>query len=442
MKKNRTFIFTVLVLLGIMMAGCGEQQETDMQGREIPPPPPSNANNTVNEIVKPKDPVTLIWFNAQSFLDFEEFGIIDALKAKLPHITLEIINRGTDNNYPDLIASGRLPDIIFESAAFTTSRVMEHGFHHDMQNLIKKHNFDLNTFEPNILAQAQATNSESKLYGLPFTVNKYATFYNIDLFNKFGVDTPRDGLTWDESYDLAKRMTRVDGGVTYQGFTAVPNNMMLNNQLSIGPLHPTENKATINHDNWKLLYENLGRFFQLPDAKILPTGDFANGMIAMMINAGAPGKDAEVNWDLVSVPTLKERPNVGFKPATLSLFVTETSKHKDDAFEVVAQMVSEEIQTLIARAGRATPLTNKNVQMATGQDLPHWQGKNVNALYYYQDAPPTEPRASHLTDVGVDFGSSFARMVNDGIDVNTVWRDFEEQINQAIEAAIAAKAAK
>lgn len=437
MNRIYASAFIGSLVLSTVLAGCGGGSGDK-----------GSAGTEGGTAVKPKDPVTLTWFNAQAFsLDFEESGMLEALKQKFPHITLNVINRGQNSNYPDLIAMGTLPDIIYESAAFTTSRVMENGFHYDMAELVKMHGFNLASIEPNVLAQTQAQNSESKLYGLPFIMNKYALFFNKDVFDRFGVAYPKDGLTWDDAYELSKKLTRVDGADTFQGIAMTPNNMILNNQLSIGPLHPKEDRATINTDGYKLIFDNLRRFFELPNAKIINPGDFSNGTVAMMINphtsiVAAVKANPQLNWDVVSVPSMKEKPNIGFKPATLALFVTQTSKHKDDAFEVVSYMLSEEMQMLLARQGLGTPLRSDAVRKATGQGLQEWQGKNVGALFFYPDAPPTEPRQPHLTDVGVDFGATFANMITEKTDVNTALRVFEEDVNQRIEAAKAAKANK
>ncbi|MDQ1913670.1 extracellular solute-binding protein [Paenibacillus sp. GD4] len=434
MVKKRKAVWVSCLLSVALMSGCSGGEAVKSTGEPAPP--------------KSKDPVTLTWYFAQSTLEATlDPAIQDALKAKFPHITLNFINRGKGSEYADLIAQGTLPDIIYESAAFTTSRVITNGFHYDLQDLVKKHNFNLDAIEPNVLAHTLAQSSEKKLYSLPLTMNKYALFYNKDIFDRFGVAYPKDGMTWDDVYELSRALTRTDGAVTYQGFTTQPNNIMLNNQLSLSPLHPKEDKATIHNDGYKLLYDNLKRFFDIPNAVIAPLGDFSKGTIATMVNShpgiiGAVRANPQLNWDVVSVPSLKEKPNVGFKPATLSLFVAQTSKYKDEAFEVIAYMLSEEMQTLLSKNGQGTTLKSSAVKKAFGQNVPEWQGKNVGALFYYPDAPPSEPRDSQLTDVGVDFGTSFATMVKDKTDSNTALRSFEEQINQAIETAKAAKAAK
>ncbi|MFE5323203.1 ABC transporter substrate-binding protein [Paenibacillus sp. NPDC056579] len=434
MIKKRETVWLSCLLIGALLNGCS-------RGEPIEP-----AGDPASQ--KPKDPITLTWYFAQSSLEATlDPSIQEALKAKFPHITLNFINRGKGSEYADLIAQGTLPDIIYESTAFTTSRVITNGFHYDLQELVKKHNFDLGSIEPNVLAHTLAQNSEKKLYSLPFTMNKYALFYNKDIFDRFGVAYPKDGMTWDDVYELSRLLTREDGAVTYQGFTTQPNNIMLNNQLSISPLHTKEDKATIHNDGYKLLYDNLRRFFEIPGAIIAPLGDFSKGTIATMVNShsaivGAVRANPQLNWDVVSVPGLKERPNTGFKPATLSLFVAQTSKYKDEAFEVISYMLSEEMQTLLSKNGQGTTLKSAAVKKAFGQNVPEWAGKNVGALFYYPDAPPMEPRDSKLTDVGVDFGSSFATMIKDKTDSNTALRSFEEEINKAIEAAKAAKEVK
>jgi multiple sugar transport system substrate-binding protein len=390
-------------------------------------------------------PVTLTLFNGQpGALDLERLGITDALKKKFPNLTLNILLKGPNTDYKNLIADGTLPDIIYESASFTVDRIMQNGFHYEMDDLLKKHNFDLNVFEPNVLAQTRYATGLGKTYGLPFTMNRYALFYNKDLFDKFGVPYPKDGMTWDDIYELAKRLTRSDQGTQYMGFATTPNNMMLNNQLSLGPLDPKQDKASLNTDGWKLLFENLKRFYEIPNNELLPTSEVGKGFIAMAVESHPPmiswaKANPEMRWDVVSVPVLKEKPNTGLKPATLSLFVTQTSQHKDEAFQVVAYLVSKEVQTLLARQGVGTPLADAEVKKAFGQNVPELKDKNTGAFYYYQDAPPSPLRDPNLTSVGVDFAAPFADMIKNKTDVNTVLRTFEEQINQKIEEAKAEK---
>ena len=374
----------LLLLISVVTMGCSKGKE---------------AASTVEESgSKSKEPVTLTLYLGQpGIFDFESTGVTEAIKKKFPHITLDIILRGKNKDYKDLIATGVLPDIIYDSASFTVSNIMHHGFHHDMEELIRKNNFDLKQFEPNVLGQTQYANSEGKLYGLPFTMNRYALFYNKDIFDKFGVPYPKDGMTWDEIYELSKKVTREEQGTNYIGFASTPSNLMLNNQLSLSPLDTKEDKGAVNTDGWKTLFENLTRFYEVPGNKLVASSETAKGTVA------------------------------------LALFVTQTSKYKDEAFQVVSFLVSEEVQTMLSKKGVGTPLVNPAVKKVFGQEVPELSGKNTGAFYYYKDAPPSPPRDAKLTNVNVSFTKSFTEIVTNKKDVNTVLRQFEEEINRAIE---------
>ncbi|CAG7608169.1 hypothetical protein PAESOLCIP111_01033 [Paenibacillus solanacearum] len=394
-----------------------------------------------NDEVKAKEPVTLNFFAGQNvFVDFEKF-IAEPIKAKYPHITLHLIKNEKGSDYGQLIATGTTLDIIYESAAFTVDKIMTNGLEYDLDELMKKHKFDLNQFEPNVLAQSQNSNVGRKIYGLPFLVNKYVMIYNKDVFDRFGVPYPKDGMTWDETYELTKKLSLSDGGTDYRGFNTTPNLMMLNNQLSVSPLHVKEDRAEILTDNWVKLMNNLKRFFEIPaNNTVLPIDDFSKGHIAMTVHNTNPianwqSSSPDLKWDIVSAPVMKEKPGIGFKPATLALFIGKTSQHKDEAFQVIQELVSEKIQLNITKQGFGSPLASQQVKQAFGQDVPLWKGKNTKAIYFLKDAPASEPRADGLTSVDVNFTSTFNKLVKEGLDVNTALRQLEEDRNNAIKTA-------
>lgn len=433
MLKQPYRMNAVWILLSLLVvSGCNNSGG----GTGAAPKAEENAN-------KMKDPVTLTIYNGQpNAMNFDALGITEAVKKKFPNVTLNIMLRDTAKNqdYKDLIASGLLPDIIYESASFTVDRIIQNEFQLDLQDLVKKNSFNLQQFEPSVLGQTQFASGDGKVYGFPFSMNRYALFYNKDLFDKFGVAYPKDGMTWDEIYELAKKVTRVDQGITYMGFATTPGNMMLNNQLSLAPLDVKEDKAAINTDGWKKLFDNLKRFYEIPNNNLVASSEVAKGSIAMaldshplMINWAKANQT--MNWDVVSLPSLPEKPGIGLKPATLALFVTQTSKYKDEAFQVVSYLVSEELQTMLSKQGVGTPLANSAVKKVFGQDVAELKDKNTGAFYYYKDAPPSAMRAVGLTNVNVDFSKPFADMINNKTDVNTTLRQFEEQVNKNIETA-------
>lgn len=381
-----------------------------------------------------RKPVTLTLYSGHS-TDFAQTGTVEAVQKKFPWVTLNFM-KGV--KYSDWIAAQTPVDLIYQSTADTVGFIMGYGLAVDLEPYMKKHGFRTDAFEPNVLAHAKSTNSEGKLYGLPFTLNRYALFYNKDLFDRFGTAYPRDGMSWDEVYELAKRMTRTDAGVNYYGFTATPANLLLNNQLSLNALSLDADRAEINTEQWKLLFENVRRFGQIPEnGNFVNANEILKGTVAMSLDPINMTK-GELQWDLVSVPELPQKPKTGFKPASLSLFLSSTSKHPDEAFEVMAFLVSSEYQKELTRQAFGTPLIDPEVRKQFGQDLPIWQGKNVMALYYYPDAPALPPRKAGLVNVPVSYGKLFTM---EG-DANTILRTYNEELQLSIEAEKAKNAAK
>ncbi len=55
------------------------------------------------------------------------------------------------------------------------------------------------------------------VYGLPFRTDNNMIFYNKDLFDKAGVQYPKDGMTMEEYRELAKKMTSGEGAEKVYG---------------------------------------------------------------------------------------------------------------------------------------------------------------------------------------------------------------------------------
>jgi multiple sugar transport system substrate-binding protein len=107
-----------------------------------------------------------------------------------------------------------------------------------------------------------------KLTGLPYQINSLVMFYNKDIFDKFGVPHPKENMTWAETADLARRVTRQDGGIQYVGLASQQDwhNVMRSNQFSLEPIDPVTHKATF--DGWKVIFEEMMPVFQIPGNEV------------------------------------------------------------------------------------------------------------------------------------------------------------------------------
>ncbi|TVY11746.1 ABC transporter substrate-binding protein [Paenibacillus cremeus] len=394
------------------------------------------------------EPVTLTIFTAQNSVYADESGFDNEvgqyIKKKFPNVTIKHIHKGKGQDYPDLVAAGTIPDIVLESSSNILPKIKEFDLASDMTDLIKKYNFDLGRLDEAALMQVKNSNPDGQLYGLPFTLSNIIMFYNKDVLDKFGVPYLKDGMTWDEVYEVAKKLTRTVDGVAYKGLSAHPGVMMTYNQLSLTPLDLKENKAAISTDAWKKLVENFKRFYEIPGNEYTNIDDFPKGQMAIGVHVAEKvsswySANKDLKFDIVSPPSFKELPNTGMQPNTYSWFITKNSKYKDQAFQIIQYLLSDEVQSELSKNGIISPLKSKAVRELYGQNLAQLKGKNTGAVYYSKNALPPAPRAAGLVVYSVNTGKIFDNIAKSGMDVNTSLRSVEEESNQAIQQLLSQK---
>lgn len=447
-KMVRGTLFWSLVVMMLFIVACSNGNE---QGSETKPEGPDSTETEVEKTPEPEkpvplEPITLSFYTAQnsSYANEDNFmrEIGNVVMAKYPHITIKHTHRTTGKDYKDLITVGEIPDIILESRNNVELRIVGNGLQYDLSDMIKKHNFDLSRIQDSVLQQMINSNQSGDIYGLPFSVNAFIMFYNKDIFDKFGADYPTDGMTWDETYELARSLSRIDGDTNYHGFQAFEPLFLSYNQLSLSPLDLKEDKSAVNTEPWARLLNDRKRFYEIPNNSYIHVDEFPNGYMAMGAHVSEmlinwPQKNPELNWDVVALPTYKESPRIGLQANAYFLFVAQTSKYKDEAFQVIAHLLSEEGQMELSKSGALTPLVSQSVQQSLGASIEHLQGKNLQAAFYNDYALPAPARADGLTYYNPNSVMSRA-FTNDIIenkkDVNTVLRELEDVINKAIQA--------
>ncbi|WP_158606622.1 ABC transporter substrate-binding protein [Paenibacillus ginsengarvi] len=394
---------------------------------------------------KPKDPYTMVIFTAG--VSEKEFNdrFSETLKTKFPHVTIEYIMSGKGQTIADLVAANKIPDIIRTDVPTLQTGYMDYKIHYDMSELVKKYKYDTNRFTKVFLDEIIDAGGTGALYGLP--VPPYfpqATYYNKDLFDKFGVAYPKNGMTWDELYELAKKMTRTDGGTVYRGFSANPTNTLRDNVLSLPILDP-KGTGLADSAKWSTLYQNLLRFYQIPNNTIeanpsLEDKAFNKGNVGLMTNQHniylvIP---PEVNWDLVSYPKFKDGPDLMPQRGPAYWSITNTSKHKDEAFEMIMAMLSDESQLADSKRGIPTTLNNPEIAKVLGQSDPIYSKKNMNAINYYKPANYTPKRKmGEVTVPGATqqglIGNTFVEVAQGKKDINTALREIDEKLKAALE---------
>lgn len=439
-KKGLLLLLAVLVM---SLTACGGNADPSGGGK-------SEGEGSSKTAVK-KDPIELVvyypFIQDWSVEDFTK-TFAEPIQKKFPHITIKYLFGGNGGqSVQALLTAGERIDILFTSIGATPGNLLDNNLQYDITDLIKKHNFDLGRLEPSMVDAARKL-ANGGIYGIPILVPPSAMYYNKDIFDKFGVPYPKDGMTWDDVYELSKKLTRTEGGVQYVALGTSYGHMSLMNQLSIPLVDTATLKATFDTDDrWKQWVENLVRFYKIPGHELKPNQMsepnernrfFKDRTVAMWLALTALHKIEEVgdmNYDLATYPVFKDKPGVGPQAYPTYFYVTTMSNHKDDAFEVIAYLASDEYQMQRSKEGKfLTVLNNKAVKEVFGQDNALYKGKNVKALQPEKYAPAGS--VNKYNSMASGELNRVIKDINSGTkDINTALRDAAEVANKKIQEA-------
>lgn len=396
---------------------------------------------------KPPEPVTLTIH--ASGLSEQEFNtrFKDALQQKYPHLTITWLQTsGAGNTIQDYIARGEIPDIIRSISSTIHQNYLDLGLAYDLRELVKAHQYDLSRFNPIFIdGFINLTAQNGELYGLPVSpFFSRVLYYNKDLFDQFGRPYPKNGMTWDETYEAARSLSRMVDGVHYRGFSAFVSTFFTYNEYSLPTLDPSKDQLA-SFDTWKKLFDNYVRFYQLPNNPIGSTpaqeqSQFKNGTVAMHADIFSPYLDLSMlkNWDMAAIPVMADGPKkIGVFPPGY-LLITKQSKHKDEAFRVIMEMLTDDVQMKDARNGFLPTVANSDMMRVLGQDNESLKNKNMEAVGYYEFAalrPARDKGQTFIDTRAADkmIENAFMSAAQGKEDVNTVLRKADELLRQEVE---------
>lgn len=352
------------------------------------------------------------------------------VETKFPYITLEKIP-AAEIDIEEQIAQGNIPDIIQARNHEHVSFLAQFDLTMDMTELIEKHGFDLNRLQPTMLERARNFGNGA-IVTLPFERGVHAMYYNKDIFDKFAVDYPRDDMTWSEVIELAKKVTGEIDGVKYRGLDLdVPN--MAFSQLSTNyadpetgdPLYTKEpafqRYYDLMHEVWSIpgnlygddpasLIQSFGGKFVLEqNVAMVPLWNLTGWLASIEQETG-------MRWDMVTYPVWDDLPGVDPVAQGPVIGVSAASEHKDEAFQVIAFILSDEYQLRRSREGKPSVLNSEAVNSQFAADNPLLQDKNLQAFFKHQPAVGAAKyhEFEHLVEnASWDLMKEFARLTRD-----------------------------
>ncbi|MCZ8513728.1 extracellular solute-binding protein [Paenibacillus filicis] len=192
--------------------------------------------------------------------DKDEFdkNFREPIEKKFPGLKIKYINPrdGDGSKFENLILTGTNVDLYYESIGTFFSTLSRNKAQFDLTDLIKKNNVDLTRFEPTLI-DALRDNGKGQIWGLPVTTNSMSLYYNKAIFDKFGVPYLKDGMSWEELFDVASKFNRTDGGKKYVGLAISPSHSMRMNPYSVPFVDPGTGKSTFGNEKWKQILQPI-----------------------------------------------------------------------------------------------------------------------------------------------------------------------------------------
>lgn len=390
----------------------------------------------------PPEPVTIELLVGWKIADEDLEQIFHKpLRAKYPHIKLNITAATTTDNITTRVAAGAVPDMLIMGTA-NFQQLLDLGVALDLNEQIRLQNFDLNRLDPAIVQTIKGFGKKGEIFALPYGLNYDALYYNKSLFDRFAVGYPTDGMTWDAVIELGKKVSRTDGGVQYRGLAA-SNLIRLASPLSLNRFDST-GKVSINNDEWKKAYQIMQSIVSISgNTNDKKNSDELNAFlydktISMYPYIGLFHRMAEavkggLDWDVVTYPTFPGKPGIYGEADAYYLFVTPNSKQQKAAFQVISAVLSNEAQLDSSKKGSVvSPLVNKEVRDNYGKESDVLKGKNVQAIFKSRPVPMHNNPTKFDAIADGQINAKALDLYGNKKDINTIIRETEEAINQKI----------
>jgi multiple sugar transport system substrate-binding protein len=442
-----------LALLGSLLAGCMSGTKEADKGAGTAPAPAPLKDEALTDTPVMTDPINLTFYKFYVGLTDKEFDqyFVQPLKKKYPNVTLTLVNSGLTGplSPENILLAGVEPDLIFTSN-YSFSIFKNLKLNQNLNSYLEKTKFDLNRFDPAIVESLKKYNDDG-IYAIPFSNNLAALFYNKDIFDRFGVEYPKEQSTWDEILALHKKLVKNDGGVQYRGIVP-PVAKQFGDQMALSYADNSTKKATLETDQWKKAISLYKQFYEIPgmiEGDKLPTDNktfFEEQSTAMYTNWADTAlanltklndNGTPMNWDMTTYPSFSDAKGIGRRVDFHLMMMSATSKHKDLVFDIMRYMTNETIQLDMTKNARMTALNNEEIKKQYAQAFKIMEGKNLAAALKFKSAgvKPSDfdaPISGVVNKAGYD-------VANNKTDVNTALRTAQEEANKIIAEETAKK---
>ena len=360
MKKQLLVLFLVMVLI-VSLFGCGGGSGTQNTTGNNSTTTADSDNNETENGDDAQEEITL----KVSLWDYSNTAyyknMFDKVEETLNYINVEPVESSAAE-YDDLIqvklSAKEDLDVVFTKGTPALSALI--GKNHVMA-LDEYMDHDAEFLKDKYSGLIEQLVLNDNTYGVPFRKDNNMIFYNKDIFDAAGVDYPEDGMTMEEYYELAKKLTSGEGAEKIYGahVHTWPSNV---SQFA---------RRVETYDPWgadkfvlepyydvilRMQEEGLVQDFgSLKASNTHYSGVFYNEQAAMLqmgtwfINMLY--ENVEFNWGVCSLPNVEGIGNEKAIGGVTPISIGSYAKHPEQAWDFIKYVTGEEGAIILAENG-------------------------------------------------------------------------------------------
>ncbi|WP_159885024.1 ABC transporter substrate-binding protein [Paenibacillus puerhi] len=375
-----------------------------------------------NQTDDKKSTVKVLYYNSESF--FNKYG--NVFQAKNPNISIEVVSLDpyfkaglSEEKFLEVLETEK-PDVFY---GFNLQEYAGNGKLLNLDTYIKNSKIvKPEKMNSNILNYIR-NKGGGQLYALSPTFQSKATFYNKTLFDKFGIEYPKEQMTWEELFTLASRFPTSQGDDKISGYyhnAQGPYGVVSEfaETEKLGYVNSERNKVVLNTDRWKKVFNTVidgyrKGYIRINDGGEAQGGDpflnnaFNQGRSAMMVEyihelRYLPKVDFE--WGITTEPVSSSSPNESATVQPNELFgINADSKNIDSSWKLIEYINSEEFAEQNKKSGQDGSLSTYLGDM-------NLNGVNLEPFY------KLGPQDEYSPPIPVRFFFKFNEMIDNSMD--------------------------
>lgn len=421
MKKKAMAILLVGVIIMMCITGCGTGAEK-VSAPENTSEAPEGSETVENKTASSSGDTLTIWVhpNEGNLKVFNEYckPLIEEKTGMDVEFVVKSMDNGQWSSYLNScvasLAAGETPDIIC-SAIEGHQFMLSKNLLAPMDDLIANDPEGQAFVDSMVPIAVDTFRSDGKLWQLPYSLEMMCIWYNLDMFEKAGIEPidPAAGWTWDEFLEIAKKLTiETDDGKVYGaglkfGGIFVDTPWFLTNGATI--VNDDFTKATVDTAQFKESMEFLNALVNVEKVAPMVSSDesdmiqlFLANRVAMCSSGGwsvATVKNGmDGNYGVAPWPKPADSKNTANTVYGMcSMGIYRDSAHKDAAWEAIKIMgsagASEQLWTVGGQSPAVSSVLNSELmqkQYPVGYETWNVMSENMNVIPYPTTFPEIE----------------------------------------------------